>query len=141
MKPKPCLVFAIIPCVMLSSANAAVPTTWRTPPIKLTSNQATISCDLLNNSGQSVSTNALKIQVRAIAGNDSSIVVSIPGALVLEDGKGIRGSTPLGLFSFNTVYCELVNLNSMNALPSSMLFTMTVTDAKQKAVTVAIPPR
>ena len=79
--------------------------------------------------------------MRAIAGNDSSIVVSIPGALVLDDGKGIRGSTPLGLFPFNTVYCELVNLNSINAPPGSMLFTMTVTDDKQKAVTVAIPPK
>lgn len=123
---------AILFIFMFSSAVAAQ-TTWRTPPINLTSNQATVSCDLLNNSGQSINTQFLRILVKALEGGSPSIVVAIPGPQSLADGRGFSGSTAMGLFPYRTVYCEIESLESLGANASSFLFIMTVSDAKQNS--------
>jgi hypothetical protein len=113
---------------------------WRTPPIKNTGSTETVSCDLLNASGQNITVSNIIIRVQTLEGDASSLVVSAPGPLVIADGRGIRGSSPVGVVPIRTVYCELDLGTTISADDKDLLFTMTFDDATpRKAVTTATP--
>lgn len=114
---------------------------WRTPPIKNTGNQAVVSCELLNNSGQTIRVQNLMIQVRSLESGTPVVVVSIPGAMALPDGRGIRGSAAAGSLPLRTLYCEIPAVTAMGSAPASMWCTMTMDDGSKKVVTVVIPPQ
>ncbi len=111
---------------------------WRTPPIKTVGNE-TVSCDLVNNSGANITVSNIVITVETLEGDASSLVVNTPGPLVIADGRGIRGSSPTGVLSIRTVYCEIDPSSVISTADQNLFFTMTVDDASGKAVTVASP--
>ena len=112
---------------------------WRTPPIKNTGTTETVSCDLLNASGNDISVSNIIIRVQTLEGDVSSEVVNVPGSIVITDGRGIRGSSPAGLLPIRTVYCELDLSSGVSTDDENLLFTMTFDDATRKAVTTAKP--
>jgi hypothetical protein len=111
---------------------------WRTPPIKTVGDE-TVSCDLLNSSGADITVTNLVIRVQTLEGDRSSEVVDVPGPYVIEDGRGIRGSSPLNLLFYRTVYCEIDPNSVISTGDKELFFTMTVQDASGKAVTQATP--
>ena len=111
---------------------------WRTPPIKTVGNE-TVSCDLLNNSGSSLTASNLEINVRTLEGDRSSNVVLVPGPFVIDDGRGVRGSSPNNVLTFRTVYCELDSDSIISVEEKDLFFTMTVEDDSGKSVTTATP--
>lgn len=131
----------IVTCILLGTiccaAAAIVP--WRTPPIKNTTNTETVSCDLLNASGHNITVSNLIIRVQTLEGDVSSEVVDIPGSQVIADGRGIRGSSPTGALAFRTVYCEVDPASVISVKESKLLFTSTLDDGTNKAVTTARP--
>jgi hypothetical protein len=134
--------FILIAGMSLSAGSAQAKAPWRTPPIKNTSNTQVVSCDLLNASGQSISASNLIIRVRTLEDTGSSLVVSTPGPFTINDGRGIRGSSPSGLTSlqFRTVYCELDSASIIPTGDENLLFSMTYDDGTgRKAVTWAKP--
>lgn len=127
-------------CILLgfaSYAGAALP--WRTPQIKNTTNSETVSCDLLNVSGHSITVSNLIIRVQTLEGDASSEVVSIPGPQTIADGRGIRGSSPTGVLAFRTVYCELDPGSVISVKEANLHFTSTLDDGTNKVVTTATP--
>lgn len=123
-----------------SPAGAAhAQASWRTPPIKNTGTTETVSCDLLNVSGDDISVSNIVMRVQTLEGDVSSEVVNVPGAIVIADGRGIRGSSPAGLLPIRTVYCELDLGIGVSTDDENFLFTMTFDDATLKAVTTATP--
>jgi hypothetical protein len=129
------LLGAITLCV--GTAYAQVP--WRTPPVKNTGTEETVSCDLLNASGQDIVVSNIIIRVQTLEGDKSSEVVNVPGPLVIHDGRGIRGSSPSDVVPIRTVYCELDARSHIGTPEETLLFTMTFDDGTRKAVTTATP--
>jgi hypothetical protein len=117
----------------LLSGCAAVQ--WRTPPIK-TEGSETVSCDLLNSAGRDITLTNIIIRVQTLEGDASREVVNVP-SLVIKDGRGVRGSSPVSTLGFRTVYCEIDKGSLLPVNRSLLFFTMTVKDAAGKAVTVA----
>lgn len=124
-------------CILLGAASyaGAAPIPWRTPPIKNTTNSETVSCDLLNVSGHSITVSNLIIRVQTLEGDASSEVVSIPGTQTIADGRGLRGSSPTGMLAYRTVYCELDPASVISAKEGSLLFTSTMDDGAHKVTT------
>jgi hypothetical protein len=108
---------------------------WRTPPIK-TEGAETVSCDLVNSAGQDITVTNIIIRVQTLEGDASREVVNVP-TLVIKDGRGVRGSSPVSTLAFRTVYCEIDKGSVIPVKKSLLFFTMTVKDAAGKAVTVA----
>ena len=98
-----------------------------------------MSCDLLNVSGDDISVSNIVMRVQTLEGDVSSEVVNVPGAIVIADGRGIRGSSPAGLLPIRTVYCKLDLGIGVSTDDENFLFTMTFDDATRKAVTTATP--
>jgi hypothetical protein len=111
---------------------------WRTPPIKTVGDE-TVSCDLLNSSGVDITVTNLVIRVETLEGDRWSEVVDIPGPYVIADGRGIRGSSPMNLLFYRTVYCEIDPDSVISVGDKDLFFTMTVQDASGKAVATATP--
>jgi hypothetical protein len=131
----------IAACILLGAASyaGAAPVPWRTPQIKNTTNSETVSCDLLNVSGHDITVSNLIIRVQTLEGDVSSEVVSIPGPQTMADGRGLRGSSPTGALAYRTVYCELDPRSVISVKEASLLFTSTMDDGANKAVTTATP--
>ncbi len=129
----------LIGAIALGAGTAHAQGPWRTPPIKNTGNTETVSCDLLNASGQDISVSNIVIRVQTLEGDASRLVVDVPGPFVIADGRGIRGSSPVGVLPIRTVYCELDPGTSISTGEENLLFTMTFDDATRKAVTTARP--
>lgn len=129
----------LLGAITLGAGTAYAQVPWRTAPIKNTGTEETVSCDLLNASGQHVVVNNLIIRVQTLEGDKSALVVNIPGPQVIHDGRGIRGSSPSGVVPIRTVYCEIDAGSRIGTPEETLLFTMTFDDGTRKAVTTATP--
>ncbi len=129
----------LIGAIALYAGVAHAQAPWRTPPIKNTTSTEVVSCDLLNASGRAVQVSNIIITVKTLEGDKSSVVVNIPGRLVIADGLGVRGSSPAGVLPIRTVYCEIDPGSSISTDDENLLFTMTFDDGTRKAGTTAIP--
>jgi hypothetical protein len=130
----------LVAAAALAAAGAHAQVAWRTPPVKNTGTTEVVSCDLLNNSGHDILVSNLTIRVQTLDRDLSSMVVHTPGAMLMGDGKGIRGSSPAGALPFRTVYCEVDLASSISVGDDALMFTMTFDDGTRKVVTTA-PPR